>query len=240
MLSKKLQQYLNEANQNKAKMAKHRGFKTIQNGQSYPALISNVRFDEEKEEIIVEFLVFVSASEVRRERKFKTSGNARYFYDDLCNTLGTDGDPSQLLGRAMVLHFEQNGDFQNVRADARISMEELDEAIARMGADAECYNEERQVKSYRSGKLSKSALQEDIAAMEYDDDVDIEYDDVAVEVTPKKKPRLRTIINNKSKLWKHTPQNQADTEWNGDDYNEYAEFLADSALHNDDDFPDFV
>lgn len=197
MKLQKLNEYLVEARSNKKQRMNTDHYQIIQSGKPYPAFTVDAWYDKEKGEIIVCFIVFVSPVGVRREIKFRTNGVGAHFYDEMCETVGTNGNPCDLIGKAVYLHFEKNGEFQNVRVDMLISKEELQEALEEM--------EEGDVmprKKSKSGKVSKvkkqqsnkkqnprretddfdelEELEEDLdedAEMEYDSDADDDFDD---------------------------------------------------------------
>lgn len=154
-MEEKLKQYLAEAKRNRKKRATTDGFQIIQNDKVYPAFFTDAWHDKEKKEIGANTVVFNSPAGVRREFKFRTDSAAIHYYEELCDTVGTNGNPYELIGKAVYLHFEKNGDFQNVKVDELISKEELQEALAEMEDD----EEERPRKTSKGSKASKVGKQ---------------------------------------------------------------------------------
>lgn len=132
-----LEAYLDEVRRNKKLRVDTGDFSIIRNDKVYPALFTDAWHDKEKNEIKVDAIVFASPKGTKREFKYRTNSAALVHYEELCDTLGTNGNPCELIGKAAYLHFERNGDFQNVRIDERISRSELREAIAEMEDDVE-------------------------------------------------------------------------------------------------------
>lgn len=149
-MEEKLKQYLAEARRNKKKRVTTDDFQIIRNDEVYPALFTDAWHDKEKKEIGADAVVFTSLTGVKREFKFRTDSAAIRYYEELCDTIGTNGNPCELIGKAVYLHFEKNGDFQNVRVDEIISKEELQEALAEMESD----EEERPRKKSKGSKAS--------------------------------------------------------------------------------------
>lgn len=131
-------------------------YQIIRNNVQYHALILDAFYKKELSEMINTFVIFISpGKQIRRNVKFKMDGPGEHYYTDMCETLGTDGNPRDLIGKAVCLHFEKNGDFQNMRVDALISKEELEEALAEMEDD----EEERPGKRKKVSKISKTTKQ---------------------------------------------------------------------------------
>lgn len=126
---KDLKKYLVEAKNNRKNRESNDMFQLIQINKVYPALIIDAWFDKKISEIGIELVVFNSPSGTRRKAKFRTDSAAIYHYQDICDTIGTDGNPRELIGKSVFLHYEKNGDFQNLKIDERVSKEELQEAL---------------------------------------------------------------------------------------------------------------
>lgn len=171
-----LDEYLAEARINKKQRVNTDPYQIIQNDKEYPSLIVDAWHNKERWEIGIGFIVFTSPVGVRREVKFRTNGAGVHFYEEMCETIGTNGNPSELIGKAVYLHFEKNGEFQNVRVDELISKEELQEVLAEMEDD----EEERPRKTGKGSKASKFGESEE-SDVDSDEDTDIghdsEYDD---------------------------------------------------------------
>lgn len=151
MIGQTLNEYLAEARSNKKQRVDTDHYQIIRNNKAYHALFMDAWHDKEKKELGVNAVVFTSPIGVRRDFKFRTDSVAVHYYEELCDTVGTNGNPCELIGKAVILHFEKNGDFQNVRVDGLISREELQEALAEMEED----EEERPRNKNRSSKTSK-------------------------------------------------------------------------------------
>lgn len=184
-----LKEYFEEVRRNKKKRVATDDFSIIRNDKAYPALFMDAWHDKEKKELGVNAVVFTSSVGVRRDFKFRTDSAAVHYYEELCDTVGTNGNPCELIGKAVILHFEKNGDFQNVRVDEIISKEDLQETLAEMQDD----EEERPRKKGKRGKASQRGKQKaykkrnarrngDYFAEEeeldddFDEDTDTEYD----------------------------------------------------------------
>lgn len=142
--------YLKEARHNRKKRKSDDYFPIIRNERVYPALFTNAWIDKEKKEIVVRIVIFASPTGVEREFKFRTDTVAVHYYEELCDTVGTNGNPSELIEKAVHLHLEKNGNFQNLIVDELISIEELQEVHAEMEDE-----EEGSRKKSRSIKTSK-------------------------------------------------------------------------------------
>ena len=99
----------------------------------YHGLISNVSMDELYGDIEVEVRGYqYSVKPSTRKLKFNTnSPNIRY-YHDICNTLGTSGDPSELIGKYIEFHLEQNKEYVNLRIDREESEDEFVDYLSRI------------------------------------------------------------------------------------------------------------
>lgn len=184
-----LNEYFKEVKRNKKKRVTTDDFSIIRNDKAYLALITDAWHDKEKKELGVSTVVFTSPVGVRRDFRFRTDSAAVHYYEELCDTVGTNGNPCELIGKAVILHFEKNGDFQNVRVDENISKEDLQENLAEMQDD----EEERPRKKSKGSKASQGGKQksykkrngrrnEDYFAEEeeldddFDEDIDTEDD----------------------------------------------------------------
>lgn len=175
-----LNEYLAEARINKKQRANSDHYQIIRNDKDYPAFIVDAWYDKEKGEIGVGFIVFTSPVGVRREVKFRTNSAGVHFYEELCDTVGTSGNPCELIGKAVYLHFEKNGEFQNVRVDTLISKEDLQEALAEMESDEE-ERPKKKSKGSKASKVRKTEIPQEKNCqeeLEYnsDEDSDREYD----------------------------------------------------------------
>ena len=57
---------------------------------------------------------------------------SRTYYDMICNTLGTEGNPSDLIGKYIEFHYEENQGFENLRIDREESEDELADYLYRV------------------------------------------------------------------------------------------------------------
>lgn len=166
-----LNEYLAEARINKKQRASTDHYQIIRNDKDYLAFIVDSWYDKEKGEIGVGFIVFTSPIGVRREIKFRTNSVGVHFYDELCDTVGTSGNPCELIGKAVHLHFEKNGEFQNVRVDALISKEDLQEALAEMESDEEEIPRKKS-KGSKTSKVRKQKAHKERTVKRDEDDFD--------------------------------------------------------------------
>ncbi len=136
--SPKVKKLLAEAKKNKEQRTSSQsgmGYFIPQPGRIYPAVITDAECREEEEEIWLYRSVFKSSSIFSSKiEKFKMNGGNSFIYDEICATLGTDGNPVDLIGKFVAIHIERNGDFQNLKVDAEIDEDEFREMINNLGS----------------------------------------------------------------------------------------------------------
>lgn len=172
---KTLDDYFADAKNNRKQRENNSELKIIRNNKEYPAFIVNAFLNEEKTAVVVRFVIYNSSIGTEREVKFRIDSGARYYYEEMCEMIGTDGNPDDLIGKAVFLHLEKNERFQNVKIDARISRKELREIIAEMENEEEAVEEkcnEREV-SKKKRKKSSENTQAKRKTVEYELDDDL-------------------------------------------------------------------
>lgn len=171
-----LSEYITEARANRQRNKKS-DYKIIRSEISYPAYIVNAEHNEERAEMVITFVVFTTPAGIRREISFRMNTAASYYYDEICNIIGTNGDPNQLIGKSVMLHFEDKNGFQNVRVEVSITQAELNEFLTDMEPTLEEPTSEEVSEIRPKKKVKKKKVKKVIQDGEHreiqDNDVDI-------------------------------------------------------------------
>ncbi len=108
----------------------------IRLNKSYPAIIEDADYDENKQIVQLDLIIFNTAEGVKKTIWFSLSGSAAYYYNEFCRTIGCEGDYAEMLGKPLILHLEEslkNGKrYENVVADSFLQMEALKELLNEM------------------------------------------------------------------------------------------------------------
>ena len=67
-----------------------------------------------------------------RKHRYNVNSQSIRYYDDICNTLGTSGEPSELIGKYIEFHLEENKGFENLRVDREESEDEFVDYLTRI------------------------------------------------------------------------------------------------------------
>jgi len=131
---KNFEELLNLAQKNKKRHAheqKENSYYILNSDETYPAFIMDAEYNEEDSFIVLYLTIIKGAIPIERNFRFKVfSGNSSSQYDAICETLGTSGNPSDLIGKCVYIHIEKNGDYQNLRVDAEMEKSEFEEMIS--------------------------------------------------------------------------------------------------------------
>ena len=153
--NRKLEEYFEEARENRKRKGSSVDFKIIKDDTVYPALILDAYANEDWTEIEVLFIVYNSPWGTKWKVKFKVTGDAVRYYEEFCDMLDADGNPEKLIGKCAFLHLKKNGIFKNVRIDALISRKELRQAVAELEREDEIAGEIEEDKSLKRKKKKK-------------------------------------------------------------------------------------
>ncbi len=126
-----LNNLLQEIKRNKKLQAGNNGlsYRAIAENKSYYALIVNAVYDNNT--IRIDLQVFNTSEGTRRSFKFSTD-KAQIYYDEICDTLGTSGDPSELIEKVILMHLERNGQFQNLKVESLSDLKALKKHINKL------------------------------------------------------------------------------------------------------------
>ncbi len=130
---KNLKNVLELAQQNKNRRThEHKGnvYCMLNSDETYPALIMDAEYHEDDLVIVLYLAIIKGSSCIEKNFKFKVSNGSSTRYDVICETLGTNGNPSDLIGKCVYIHIERNGDFQNLRVEAEMDKDEFEEMIS--------------------------------------------------------------------------------------------------------------
>lgn len=130
---KNFKQLLDLAQQNKDRR-KHEHKETtycmLNSDEAYPAFITDAEYIKDDSAIVLYLAIIKGSSCIERSFKFKVFNGSSARYEAICETLGTDGNPSDLIGKCIYMHIERNGDYQNLRVDAEMDESEFKEMIS--------------------------------------------------------------------------------------------------------------
>ena len=154
----------------------HKGtvYCTLNSDETYPAFIIDAEYIEEDSSIAVYLNVIKGSSCIERKFTFKVSNGSAARYDAICETLGTDGNPANLIGKCIYMHLERNGDYQNLRVDAEMDESEFEEMVCELGSKSTKEKKKGNYKKPLSGsalsKACRAAKNEDIEYLEDEED----------------------------------------------------------------------
>lgn len=131
MICEALEKALKEAENNKKKLVNAQNYVLIESDKEYPAVILDVSLSNNQNAVDVEFLVYNTADGTSKNHRFFLNGQGEFYFQQFCKTLGVKSY-KKLPGKMLSLHFTQNGDFQNVRADAELSKADIEEHICKL------------------------------------------------------------------------------------------------------------
>lgn len=128
---------LNLAKQNKRKRIhenKELTYCILNSDETYPAVIVDAEYNNKEDNsfIVLKLVVVKDSLQIERTFTFKFYNGSFGPYDSICETLGTSGSPSDLIGKCVYMHIERNGDYQNLRVDAEMEKSEFEEMISDM------------------------------------------------------------------------------------------------------------
>lgn len=161
------------AQKNKEKRTReHRGgvYCMLNSDEMYPALISDAEYVEEDSSITMHLNVIKGSSCIERKFTFKVSNGNSARYDAICETLGTDGNPLDLIGKCVYIHLERNGDYQNLRVDAEMDESEFEEMVCEINSK----NTRGKKKVNYKKPLSVGAFSKKTSAIKGEDKEDLE------------------------------------------------------------------
>lgn len=130
---KNFKQLLDLAQQNKSRRThEHKGatYYMLNSNETYPALIMDAEYIEDESVIVLHLAIIKGLSCIERFFKFKVFNGSSARYDAICEILGTNGNPSDLISKCFYMHIERNGDFQNLRVEAEMDKNEFEEMIS--------------------------------------------------------------------------------------------------------------
>lgn len=128
-----LENLLDLAQQNKKRRThenKETTYCMLNSDETYSALVLDAEYMEDDSFIVLCLAIIKGASCIERTFKFKVFNGSSIQYDAICETLGTEGDPSDLIGKCVYMHIERNGDYQNLRVEAEMDKSEFEEMIS--------------------------------------------------------------------------------------------------------------
>lgn len=155
-MNKSLYEYVAQAKINRKKSKKVQ-YQIIKSNITYPAFIKNAEYREETDEMVIQFVVFNSLAGRECEAKFRMNNASSHYYDEICDIIGSEGQPESLIGKTVYLHYENNNGFQNVKVESLITLEELNQYLE----DLEQTLEEYEKPKKRIKKKKKICQEED-------------------------------------------------------------------------------
>ncbi len=187
---KMVKRVIEEANRNKKQwQCKQSGWshQIIKLDQPLPADIINAEYKEEEDMILLDFTIFTSPwSSTKRIARFKMDGMGAVFYDRICEILGTDGNPADLIGKYAVIHIERKGDFENLKVDYEMDEQEFLEMVNSLGSKStkkksvhkkrtskRTADEKKSARKVRKNTVENNEMED----LEPDVDYEDEYDD---------------------------------------------------------------
>ena len=126
-----LQEAIEKAKNNKKDRVNDPDYVIIENNKEYPAVILNVNLQEDPKAVCVEFLIYNTADGKDKKYTFYLNGMGEVYYRQFCELLNVKSYKS-LLGKLLSLHFEANGEYQNIKADAELTAEDIEEHIKKL------------------------------------------------------------------------------------------------------------
>lgn len=146
----------------------------LNSDEVYPALISDAEYIEDDSAIVVYLNIIKGSSCIERKFSFKVSNGNSARYDAICETLETDGNPLDLIGKCIYMHLERNGDYQNLRVDAEMDESEFEEMVCKLGSKSTRGKKKVNYKKPLSGsafsKKTSAAKCEDVEYLEDEED----------------------------------------------------------------------
>lgn len=130
---KNLEKLLVLAQQNKKKRTqehKETNYCMLNSDETYSALVLDAEYMENDSAIALCLAIIKGSSCIERTFTFKVFNGSSARYEAICETLGTNGDPTNLIGKCVYMHIERNGDYQNLRVEAEMDKSEFEEMIS--------------------------------------------------------------------------------------------------------------
>ncbi len=102
----------------------------LKSDEVYSAIITDAECDEEDSMIVLYLTIIKDSSYVERDFSFKLINGISGWYENICETLGTNGNPSDLIGKCIYMYIEKNGNYQNLRVNAEMDKEDFEKMIS--------------------------------------------------------------------------------------------------------------
>lgn len=126
-----LEQMINEAIANKEKRKKTVcSYEVILPDKSYYAYIKDSLHNDEKNTVTLTVVIFRKSRGIEKKYSFSLKESACIYYDNLCHMLGSTGNPSELIGKFIIMHIEENQGYKNLVIDSEVGEKEFRKAIS--------------------------------------------------------------------------------------------------------------